>query len=65
MITESGWGKYPLVPAVQGEDEILVHTLADRPDFSNLDALTRQIEEKTLAFTADVERFLSGLPQPL
>ena len=42
-----------------------MHTLADRPDFSNLDALTRQIEEKTLAFTADVERFLSGLPQPL
>jgi hypothetical protein len=35
------------------------HTLADNPDFGNLDALTGQIEAETLAFISDVEDFLS------
>ena len=41
------------------EDSILDHILVGNPDFSDLDDLTKQIEEGTLKFTADVENFLS------
>ena len=59
LIKESGWNKYHLVPSVEGMDSILEHTLADNPDFSDLDALTKQIEKSTLLFIHDVENFLS------
>ena len=55
----SGWNKYRLVPDVQGNDAILEHILVGDPDFSNLDALTNQIEKETLKFVEDVETFLS------
>jgi hypothetical protein len=34
------------------------HILVDDPDFSDLDALTRKIEQGTLKFIQDVESFL-------
>ena len=60
IIKESGWKKYHLVPTIKGNDSILEHTLIDNPDFSNLDALTKQIEKGTLKFIKDVEKFLSN-----
>ena len=60
MIKDSGWDKYRLVPSTQGADSIIEHVLVDGPDFRDLDALTRQIEEGTLAFVQDVEAFLAG-----
>jgi hypothetical protein len=54
-----GWGKYPIVTTPQGEDAILTLTLIEKPDFSNLNGLTEKIEEKVLAFIADVEAILS------
>ena len=59
LIKESGWNKYSLVPTTQGYDSIIEHTLVDDPDFSDLDALTKQIEKSTLKFIKDVENFLS------
>jgi hypothetical protein len=59
MIKESRWDQYHLVPSTKGADSILEHVLADNPDFSDLDGLTKQIELGTLKFIADVERFLS------
>jgi hypothetical protein len=59
LIKESNWDKYHIVPTTKGEDSIIEHTLVDNPDFSNLDSLTKQIENGTLKFIKDVENFLS------
>jgi hypothetical protein len=59
LIKESGWNKYHIVPTVKGFDGIVDTVLADNPDFSDLDALTKQIERGTLKFIKDVESFLS------
>jgi hypothetical protein len=62
LIKEGGWNKYKVVPQdVKGVDSILEHVLVDDPDFSDLDALTKQIEKATLNFTRDVERFLVSI----
>jgi hypothetical protein len=59
LFKESGWDKHHIVPTTKGVDSILEHILADNPDFSDLDALTNQIESGTLKFIADIESFLS------
>ena len=59
LFKESGWNKYQVVPTTKGADAILTHTLVDNPDFSDLDALTKQIEKSTLKFIKDIENFLS------
>ena len=59
LLKESGWNKYQLVSTTEGVDAILEHSLVDEPDFSDLEALTTQIEAGTLKFIKDVESFLS------
>jgi hypothetical protein len=59
LFKQSGWNKYRLVPTTKGVDSILEHILVEEPDFSDLDALTQQIESGTLKFIQDVETFLS------
>jgi len=44
----------------KGVDAILDHVLIDKPDFRDLDALTKQIERGTLKFIKDVEAFLAN-----
>ena len=58
IIKESSWNKYRLVPTIKGYDAIIENTLVEEPDFSDLDALTEQIERGTLSFIEDVEKFL-------
>jgi hypothetical protein len=48
------------VPEVKGNDAILEHVLASDPDFSDLNALTSQIEKETLDFIEKVEGFLEN-----
>jgi hypothetical protein len=60
LIKEIGWSEYPIVSTTQGADSILEHVLVDNPDFSDLDALTRQIESGTLEFVKNIEGFLSS-----
>lgn len=60
LIKDSGWDKYPLVSTTAGADSILEHVLVENPDFSDLEALTRQVETGTLSFIKDVENFLSA-----
>jgi hypothetical protein len=60
LIKDSGWDKYRLVPTVKGYDSIIEDVLVEEPDFSDLDALTEQIERGTLDFIEDVERFLQS-----
>ena len=60
LFKESGWDIYHLVPTTQGMDSILEHVLVETPDFSDLEALTGQIEASTLEFIRVVERFLAS-----
>ncbi len=59
-INESGWKKYRLVPTLKGADSILEHVVVDNPDFNDLDALTNKIEQETVLFIREVEKFLSN-----
>lgn len=59
LFKESGWSKYKLVSSLKGADSIVEHVLVDNPGFSDLDALTRQIEAGTLEFISNIESFLS------
>jgi hypothetical protein len=59
LIREKGWTKYPLVTSVQGADAIIEHVLVVEPDFSDLSALTAQIESQTVDFIKDCTAFLT------
>ena len=59
LFKESNWNKYRLPSTTKGVDSILENVLAENPDFSNLDALTNQIESGALKLISDVEDFLS------
>lgn len=58
MFKESDWNRYPLVPAVMGEDAIIRHTLVSQPDFGDPDGLTDIIERETMKFIDGVAEFL-------
>ena len=59
LIKDSNWNKYHIAPTTKGFDSIIDSVLAENPDFNDLDALTKQIEQGTLAFIKDVTAFLS------
>ena len=52
------WMKYRIPAPGKGVDSIMEYTLADNPDFGDLNALTKQIEKGTLAFINEIEEFL-------
>ena len=60
LFKKSNWDKYQIVPTTEGFDSIVEHVLIGNPDFSDLDKLTKQIEEGTLKFIQDVEEFLGN-----
>ena len=59
LFTERGWDRYMIAPQGKWADSILEHVLVENPDFSDLEALTSQIEQGTLKFIKDVESFLT------
>jgi hypothetical protein len=59
LFRESGWDKHHIVSNISGVDYIMKHVVVDKPDFSDLETLTRQMESATLKFIEDVESFLS------
>jgi len=60
VFKEGDWDKYEIVAMPEkGADSIVEHTLVDNPDFSDLEALTKQIDQGTLKFIQDVESFLA------
>ena len=61
QIKVSGWERYPLVPQGKGVDGILYHTLAEDPDFNDLERLTQNIETGVLKFITDLESSLPTL----
>lgn len=60
LIKESSWDKYHLLPDLKGMDAIIDHVLVADPDFSDLNELTKRIEDATLKFIQDVEEFLES-----
>ncbi|HZD43610.1 MAG TPA: hypothetical protein VE134_06075 [Methanomicrobiales archaeon] len=59
LFKENGWDRYRIPPTTKGVDSIIECTLVEDPDFSNLPALTEQIESGTVRFIEDIEDFLS------
>ena len=58
LIKESGWNKYQIPKSIKGIDSIIETTLVENPDFSDLNSLTKKIENGTLNFIRDIENFL-------
>ncbi len=59
LFKKTGLDKYHVPSTTRGVDFIVEGVLVENPDFNDLGALTKQIEEGTLEFIADVETFLS------
>jgi hypothetical protein len=59
VFSKNKWNKYKIVEPTKGVDSVVEHILVDNPDFSDLDVLTKQIEQGTLKFIQDIEGFLS------
>ncbi len=60
LFKENGWSKYRMPSNASEVGSITDFVLVDNPDFSDLAALTNQIERGTLKFIKDVEDFLSA-----
>ncbi|MEI7849913.1 MAG: hypothetical protein WCK35_29235 [Chloroflexota bacterium] len=61
IFSENKWNLYNIVATTKGADSIIEFVLVDNPDFSDLIALTSQIENKILKFINDIDNFLSAL----
>jgi hypothetical protein len=59
LFKEHVWLNYRIPATLKGVDSIIEHTLVDNPDFSDLDALTQQIDKQVSIFIADIQAFLS------
>jgi len=59
LFRDRGWEPYRLVVDPLKADAILEHILVAEPDFTNPDALTRQIECGSRDFITDMENFLT------
>lgn len=59
LFTESGWDRYKIAPQGKRADSVLEEILVDNPDFSDLEALTKQIDQGSMEFIKDVEGFLA------
>lgn len=58
----SGLNKYTIPASVKGNDYITSSVLNSNPDFSDTDALTRQLERGINEFINDISKFLSENP---
>ena len=59
VFKEVDWNKYRIPANIKSIDSIMEYTLVDNPDFSDLGALTKQIERGILIFINDIANFLS------
>lgn len=59
IISKSGWDKYKVVEPGKDIDSVVEHILEDNPDFSDLEALTKQIDQGAVEFIQDIESFIA------
>jgi len=60
LFRDSGWNKYRIPSTIKGIDSIIEYILVEKPDFHDLNALTKEIEQGTLKFIEDIENFLNN-----
>lgn len=58
LFKDSRWANYRVITPAKGVDSIVERDLAENFDFSDLDGLTTTIDEKTIEFVGDIERYL-------
>ena len=63
LFKESGWNKYLIPSTTKGVDSIVEGILVENPNFSDLEALTAQIEKGAVKFIEDIDDFLSKHPK--
>lgn len=59
LIRDSGWHTYKVVEPGTGVDAVVEHVLAENPDFSDLNRLTKQIEQEAVNFISEIESLLT------
>ena len=59
LLKENNYNKYPMPANTTKADSIMEYVLVDNADFSDLETLTKQIEQRTRCFIEDVEGFLT------
>ena len=59
LFRDSQWPDYRVVTPAKGIDSIIECNLADNFDFGDLDSLTANIEENTVRFINNIEKFFS------
>ena len=59
LFRDSRWTEYRVVTPAKGVDSIIECNLAEDFDFGDLDYLTAIIEENTVKFINDIEKFFS------
>jgi hypothetical protein len=59
LFRDSQWSTYRVVTPAKGVDSIVECNLAEDFDFGDLDRLTASIEESTVEFIDEIDRFLS------
>lgn len=64
LFKENGFNKYHLTPNASEPDRFVDSILVAHPDFSNLEALSNQIEVGTLKFIKDIQDFLAKHQKP-
>jgi hypothetical protein len=59
LFRDSRWNEYRVVTPAKGVDSIIECNLVENFDFGDLDCLTASIQENTVKFINDVEKFFS------
>jgi hypothetical protein len=57
LIQDKGWSKYPLTANPKSSDSILECILVAEPGFSDLDSLTKEIDNGAVKFINDIQKF--------
>ncbi len=55
---ERKWNKYLIPDDINGKDSIIEYIIEDKPNFDNLNFLTRKIEKEVLIFIKDIIKLL-------
>ena len=61
IVKKQKWDKYRVPEVIKGQDSIIECDLVVNPDFSDMEKITKQIEDRTVRFVEDIEAFLDGI----
>jgi hypothetical protein len=61
LFKENNWNKYRKPMNIKNADSIIEYDLLDKPDFNDLENLTKTIETEIKNFTKDIVDFIEGI----